>query len=141
MSIFVDPSKRFIIEILFDELLSPSNDVIGYKINLNGSCKAVCEAKGRNFAEMSAIIEEATIINAVTGNPLLRTSVLCKLVIASFFSTIKVIKKVEEENEEGEVVIVDNEEVFYPDKNNVGQMRYEVVKALTKKWLETTGGK
>jgi len=141
MSIFVDPSKRFIIEILFDELLSPSNDVIGYKINLNGSCKAVCEAKGRNFAEMSAIIEEATIINAVTGNPLLRTSVLCKLVIASFFSTIKVIKKVEEENEEGEVVIVDNEEVFYPDKNNVGQMRYELVKALTKKWLETTGGK
>ena len=141
MSIFVDPSKRFIIEILFDELLSPSNDVIGYKINQNGSCKAVCEAKGRNFAEMSAIIEEATIINAVTGNPLLRTSVLCKLVIASFFSTIKVIKKVEEENEEGEVVIVDNEEVFYPDKNNVGQMRYELVKALTKKWLETTGGK
>lgn len=141
MSIFVDPSKRFIIEILFDELLSPSNDVIGYKINLNGSCKAVCEAKGRNFAEMSAIIEEATIINAVTGNPLLRTSVLCKLVIASFFSTIKVIKKVEEENEVGEVVVVDNEEVFYPDKNNVGQMRYELVKALTKKWLETTGGK
>lgn len=141
MSIFVDPSKRFIIEIFFDELLSPSNDVIGYKINLNGSCKAVCEAKGRNFAEMSAIIEEATIINAVTGNPLLRTSVLCKLVIASFFSTIKVIKKVEEENEEGEIVIVDNEEVFYPDKNNVGQMRYELVKALTKKWLETTGGK
>lgn len=141
MSIFVDPSKRFIIEIFFDELLSPSNDVIGYKINLNGSCKAVCEAKGRNFAEMSAIIEEATIINAVTGNPLLRTSVLCKLVIASFFSTIKVIKKVEEENEEGEVVFVDNEEVFYPDKNNVGQMRYELVKALTKKWLETTGGK
>ena len=141
MSIFVDPTKRFNIEILFDELLSPSNDVIGYKINLNGSCKAVCEAKGRNFAEMSAIIEEATIINAVTGNPLLRTSVLCKLVIASFFSTIKVIKKVEEENEEGEVVIVDNEEVFYPDKNNVGQMRYELVKALTKKWLETTGGK
>jgi len=141
MSIFVDPSKRFNIEILFDELLSPSNDVIGYKINLNGSCKAVCEAKGRNFAEMSAIIEEATIINAVTGNPLLRTSVLCKLVIASFFSTIKVIKKVEEENEEGEVVIVDNEEVFYPNKNNVGQMRYELVKALTKKWLETTGGK
>jgi hypothetical protein len=90
---------------------------------------------------MSAIIEEATIINAVTGNPLLRTSVLCKLVIVSFFSTIKLIKKVEEENEEGEVVIVDNEEIFYPDKSNVGQIRYELVKALTKKWLEATGGK
>ncbi len=141
MSIFVDPSKRFIIELYFDELLSPSNDVIGYKINSNGSCKVICEAKGRNFAEMSAIIEEATIINAVTGNPLLRTSVLCKLVIASFFSTIKLNKKVEEENEEGEVVLVDNEEVFYPDKNNVSQMRYELVKALTKKWLEATGGK
>ena len=32
MSIFVDPSKRFIIELYFDELLSPSNDVIDIKL-------------------------------------------------------------------------------------------------------------
>jgi hypothetical protein len=32
-------------------------------------------------------------------------------------------------------------EVFYPDINNVNHIRYELVKALSKKWLELTGGK
>jgi hypothetical protein len=77
---------------------------------------------------MSSIIEDATIINSVTGNPLLRTSVLCKNIITSFFSVIKI--------KDG-----DNEETFYPDPHNVGLMRYELVKALSKKWLEMTGGK
>ena len=77
---------------------------------------------------MSNIIEEATIINSVTGNPLLRTSVLCKNIIASFFSVIRI--------KDG-----DSEETYYPDLNNVNMIRYELVKALSKKWLEMTGGK
>ena len=35
----------------------------------------------------------------------------------------------------------DNEETYYPDSNNVSMIRYELVKALSKKWLEMTGGK
>ena len=77
---------------------------------------------------MSNIIEEATIINSVSGQPLLRTSVLCTKIITSFFSVIKII--------EG-----DNVETYYPDLNNVSMIRYELVKALSKKWLEMTGGK
>jgi hypothetical protein len=77
---------------------------------------------------MSNIIEEATIINSVTGNPLLRTSVFCKNIITNFFSVIKI--------KDG-----DNEETYYPDSNNVSMIRYELVKALSKKWLEMTGGK
>jgi hypothetical protein len=77
---------------------------------------------------MSNIIEEATIINSVTGNPLLRTSVLCKKVISTFFSSIKIINGEETQT-------------FYPDPNSVNHMRYELVKALTKRWLEVTGGK
>ena len=77
---------------------------------------------------MSNIIEDATIINSVTGNPLLRTSVLCKNIIINFFSVIKI--------KDG-----DNVETYYPDPQNVNMIRYELVKALSKKWLEMTGGK
>jgi hypothetical protein len=77
---------------------------------------------------MSNIIEEATIINSVTGNPLLRTSVLCKNIITNFFSVIKIKEE-------------DNVETYYPDPHNVSMIRYELVKALSKKWLEMTGGK
>jgi hypothetical protein len=32
-------------------------------------------------------------------------------------------------------------ETYYPDPHNVNTIRYELVKALSKKWLEMTGGK
>ena len=104
------------------------DDVVCYKVHPNGKSQVVCDVKGRNFSDMSNIIEEATIINSVTGNPLLRTSILCKSIITNFFSVIRI-----RENE--------NEEVYYPDPNNVSYMRYELVKALSKKWLEMTSGK
>jgi hypothetical protein len=67
--------------------------------------------------------------------------VLCKLVVSTFFSSVKVITRTQETDSEGEVTLSENEEVFYPDKNSVNNMRYELVKILTKKWLELTGGK
>ena len=128
MSIFVDASKRFQISINFDEVKTENGDLICYKFSESGSNTVVCDVKARNFADMSHIIEEATIINSVSGNPLLRTSVLCKNIITNFFSVIKI--------KDG-----DNEETYYPDPNNVNMIRYELVKALSKKWLEMTGGK
>lgn len=128
MSIFIDPAKRFEIKLNCDEIKDEQGNILCYKIHSNGSSQIVCEAKGRSFNDMSNIIEEATIINSVTGNPLLRTSVLCKKVISTFFSSIKIINGEETQ-------------VFYPDPNSVNHMRYELVKALTKKWLEVTGGK
>ena len=141
MSIFVDASKRFQISINFDEVKTENGDLICYKFSESGSNTVVCDVKARNFADMSLIIEEATIINSVSGNPLLRTSVLCKLVVSTFFSSVKVITRTQETDNEGEVTLSENEEVFYPDKNSVNNMRYELVKILTKKWLELTGGK
>jgi len=141
MSIFVDASKRFQLSINFDEVKNENGDIICYKFSENGLCSVICDVKARNFADMSHIIEEATIINSVTGNPLLRTSVLCKLVISTFFSSVRVITRTQETDSKGKVTISENEEVFYPDKNSVNNMRYELVKVLTKKWLELTGGK
>ena len=141
MSIFVDATKRFQLKLNFDEVKTEEGELICFKFNENGLCTVVCDVKARNFADMSHIIEEATIINSVTGNPLLRTSVLCKLVVATFFSSIKVITRTESVDKKGNKTVTENEEVFYPDKNSVNNMRYELVKILTKKWLELTGGK
>jgi len=130
MSIFVDAGKRFELKLNCNIIKNDQGEVICYKIDSNGKSEISCDVKGRNFEDMSNIIEEATIINSVTGNPLLRTSILCKLIIARFFSSIR-IKDVDEEDTQ----------VFYPDPNNVSAMRYELVKALSKKWLEMTSGK
>lgn len=128
MSIFVDAGKRFELRLKCNIIKNDNEEVLCYKIDPNGSSEIICDVKGRNFSDMSNIIEDATIINSVTGNPLLRTSVLCKSIVASFFSVIKII--------DGE-----NVETYYPDTHNVGLMRYELVKALSKKWLEMTSGK
>jgi hypothetical protein len=128
MSIFVDAGKRFELKINCNIIKNNDGDILCYKIDPNGECEISCDVKGRNFADMSNIIEDATIINSVTGNPLLRTSVLCKNIIVNFFSVIKI-------REDGD------EQVYYPDPQNVNMIRYELVKALSKKWLEMTGGK
>ena len=128
MSIFVDAGKRFELKLFCNIVKNENGDILCYKIDPNGQCEISCDVKGRNFADMSNIIEDATIINSVTGNPLLRTSVLCKNIITNFFSVIKI--------RDGE-----NEETYYPDPHNVSMIIYELVKALSKKWLEMTGGK
>ena len=128
MSILVDAGKRFELRINCKVMRNNDGEVLCYKIDPNGDCVITCDVKGRNFSDMSNIIEDATIINSVTGNPLLRTSVFCKNIIVNFFSIIKI--------KDG-----DNEEVYYPDTNTVSMMRYELVKALSKKWLEMTSGK
>ena len=136
MSIFVDASKRFELRLKCNIIKDANNEVICYRINPEGLTTISCDVKARSFSEMSHIIEEATIINSVTGNPLLRTSVLCKLILSTFFSSIRITELVEIEDE-----MKEQTEVFYPDINNVNHIRYELVKALSKKWLELTGGK
>jgi hypothetical protein len=88
----------------------------------------ICDAKGRDFETMSNILEEATIINAVTGNPMVRTFVLCKLIILSFFSSWNL-----KDAETGNVVPITSE--------NIGKTRHEIVRALAQEWLKITSGK
>jgi hypothetical protein len=134
MSIFVNPEETFPVIIRFKiknvvnevitavKILKPSEESDDDTISL------ICDAKGRDFETMSNILEEATIINAVTGNPMVRTFVLCKLIILSFFSSWNL-----KDAETGNVVPITSE--------NIGKTRHEVVRALAQEWLKITSGK
>ena len=134
MSIFVNPEETFPVIIRFKiknvvnevitavKILKPSEESDDDTISL------ICDAKGRDFETMSNILEEATIINAVTGNPMVRTFVLCKLIILSLFSSWNL-----KDAETGNVVPITSE--------NIGKTRHEVVRALAQEWLKITSGK
>jgi hypothetical protein len=134
MSIFVNPEETFPVIIRF-KIKNVVNDVItSVKIlkpneeSDDDTVSLICDAKGRDFETMSNILEEATIINAVTGNPMVRTFVLCKLIILSFFSSWNL-----KDAETGNVVPITSE--------NIGKTRHEVVRALAQEWLKITSGK
>jgi hypothetical protein len=134
MSIFVNPEETFPVIIRF-KIKNVVNDVItSVKIlkpneeSDDDTVSLICDAKGRDFETMSNILEEATIINAVTGNPMVRTFVLCKLIILSFFSSWNL-----KDAETGNVVPITSE--------NIGKTRHEIVRALAQEWLKITSGK
>jgi hypothetical protein len=134
MSIFVNPEETFPVIIRF-KIKNVVNDVITSVKILKSSEESdddtvslVCDARGRDFETMSNILEEATIINAVTGNPMVRTFVLCKLIILSFFSSWNL-----KDAETGNVVQITSE--------NIGKTRHEIVRALAQEWLKITSGK
>jgi len=134
MSIFVNPEETFPVIIRF-KIKNVVNDVItAVKILKSNeesddyTVSLICDAKGRDFETMSNILEEATIINAVTGNPMVRTIVLCKLIILSFFSSWNL-----KDAETGNVVPITSE--------NIGKTRHEIVRALAQEWLKITSGK
>jgi len=134
MSIFVNPEETFPVIIRF-KIKNVVNDVItSVKIlkpneeSDDDTVSLICDAKGRDFETMSNILEEATIINAVTGNPMVRTFVLCKLIILSFFSSWNL-----KDAETGNIVPITSE--------NIGKTRHEIIRALAQEWLKITSGK
>jgi hypothetical protein len=134
MSIFVNPEETFPVIIRF-KIKNIVNDVVtSVKIlksneeSDDDTISLICDAKGRDFETMSNILEEATIINAVTGNPMVRTFVLCKLIILSFFSSWNL-----KDAETGNIVPITSE--------NIGKTRHEIIRALAQEWLKITSGK
>ena len=63
MSIFVDAGKRFELKLNCKIIKNENGEVLFYKIDPNGESEISCDVKGRNFEDMSNIIEEATIIH------------------------------------------------------------------------------
>ena len=134
MSIFVNPEETFPVIIRF-KIKNVVNDVVtAVKILKSNeesdedTISLICDAKGRDFETMSNILEEASIINAVTGNPMVRTFVLCKLIVLSFFTSWNL-----KDAETGNIVPITSE--------NIGKTRHEIVRALAQEWLKITSGK
>jgi len=127
MGIFVN-NNLFDIEIYYKEIYH--NDIfVSIKVLdkfENGTFKLVCKAKGRDFETMSKILEESTILNSITGSPMLRVSQFYKLVVRNF------IKKITIESEINEEVEVTAE--------NINNMHYDLVKNIAKNWMIVTGG-
>jgi hypothetical protein len=124
MSIFIN--NNFEIVFKYNNIIK-DNYLIGCKIDENGSFTLIAKAKGRDFETMSKIIEDSSIINSVNGKPMLRTSVLCKNIILKFITEIRI------ESEELSSNIV-------PTTENIKDMDFNIVKQISKKWLEITSG-
>lgn len=79
----------------------------------------------RDFDSMSKIIEDCSIINSVTGKPLLRASSFIKKIAETY------IKRVILKSETEEIDILIN-------SSSVSKMHYDFVKLISSKWLELT---
>lgn len=128
MSIIIDKNSTFEIQLSGSYVVDSNDKIIGFKILPQGNIKIRCICTGRDFERMSNVVEAASIINAINGKPMLRTSVLCRLIVINFINEIEVASETEKQN-------------FKVDANLVNQIQYDVIKAISQKWLEVTDGR
>lgn len=126
MSILVDKNKKFNFE--FNTQFKYLNDeIIGFKLKNDGEVKIKFSFTNRDFETMSNIIEDSSIINSVTGKPLLRSSVFTKLIVLNYIKEITI----ESENYNAS---------FQINNQNISNIHYDLIKFLAMKWLELTDG-
>ena len=125
MGIFIN-SSLFEFEINFDELLI-EDVLVGIKVSNQGKSKLICKAKGRDFDTMSKILEDSTVLNSVNGTAMLRVSNFYKLIIKNFIKEMYLITD-------------DNKEEIIINSDNINSIHYNLVKAISKKWMALTGG-
>lgn len=125
MGIFIN-SSLFEFEINFDELLI-EDVLVGIKVSNQGKSKLICKARGRDFDTMSKILEDSTVLNSVNGTAMLRVSNFYKLIIKNFIKEMYLITD-------------DNKEEIIINSDNINSIHYNLVKAISKKWMALTGG-
>lgn len=127
MGIFVN-NNLFDIKIYYKEIYH--NDIlVSVKILNNyedGAFTILCKAKGRDFETMSKILEESTILNSITGSPMLRISQFYKLVVRNFIKKMIISSEIDEEID--------------ITAENINNMHYDIVKNISKNWMMITGG-
>lgn len=128
MSIFVE--DKFPITIKFAYISGKDGIVTGVRLlspeaEGDSVCTVTCDASGRDFDTMSQIMEDATIINHITGKSMIRNRVLCRLVVLRCLKNFR--------DGDNNVIEVTAE--------NIGKIHYEIVRALARIWLSKTSGK
>lgn len=134
MSIFVDPQATFRIILKFKEAKNSDGDVVGIIVlpddsNDPEAFECICETKGRDFENMSAVMEACTAINHTNGKPVIQISKFCKMILMRFFVSWNIY-----ETSESDRPIPINSET-------ISNVHYKVVRSLARKWLLMTDGK
>lgn len=132
MSIFIDKKQTFEVAVKIKLTSDEMGNATGLKI-LPDDCDdadashIICRAEGRDFERMSRIMEQSTVINGVTGEPMVHHSVLARLVLQVFFT-------------EWNLVDEETQEPIPIDTKTINTMHYSLVSALARKWLKQTSG-
>ena len=134
MGIFVDPNHTFAITVKFQDVYDENGSHTGVRILKHdavgdGVQTVICDAIGRDGDAMSHVEEETSVINHITGEPMIKVGRFCRLIILYFFRHWNCY---EDEAMEIELPINDH---------NVGRLHYDVRKALARQWLQKTCGK
>lgn len=124
MSILVDKNKKFTLN-LIGNFKFLNDEIIGFKLDENGSVNITASFVNRDFETMSKVIEESSIINSVTGKPLLRTSVFTKLIMINFFKELKI---------ESDILNLN----ISINQETINRLHYDFVKHCAMKWLQLT---
>ncbi len=133
MSIFVDPNQTFPIKIKFKEEYDDNGIEAGVRVfspETEGEDiqELVCHAVGRDFDNMSRILEEATVINHINGKPMLRASVLCRKIVLVFFRSWNFL-----DDATGQPIPL--------NVDSVSRLHHTVVTGLARRWLLKTSGR
>jgi len=130
MSVFISKDP-FEIEIYFRPIINASGQLISIIIlpdNTKPDTQILkCLVVGRDFDNMSRILESASIINHINGETLVRKSVFYRSIILKFFQAWNLY------DANGNMVPIEN--------HIVGKMHDTLIRALAKKWLKVTSGK
>jgi len=130
MSVFISDDP-FEFKVYFKSTLNTAGQLISLVILPDASDKEAqtikCWVVGRDFDNMSRILENSSIINHINGETLVRKSVFYRAIILKFFKTWNLY------DENGQMVPIEN--------HLVSKMHDTLIRALAKKWLRVTSGK
>ena len=132
MSVFVDPNKTINLNVKLKYTVNESGEKVFFRVldeeyeeKADENIELIeCKVKYRDYDTMSKILEEATIINHVNAQPMIRMWMFRRLIILNFFKswTLK--------NEEGNIMSINSD--------NIGKIQYSVIKLLADKWIKET---
>lgn len=134
MSIFVDPNDTFPLSVRYVPLFAEVEGVrrqTGVRIVRDGSSPEgyrdlECEVAGRDHDTMSHVMEDSTVINHRSNDPMVRTRIFSQYVILRFFRSWNAADEAT-----GDPIEINPDAVRY--------MHHSLVRALVRKWLDATG--
>lgn len=128
MSLFIDPNNTFEIRLKIRTVDEAGIEFVSEDTVSDDCQEIICRCKGRDFETMSRILEDATIINHITGAPMVRTRNLYRGIICGFVRQWNLVDETS-----GKPLTIT------PDV--VGQMHDDVPRAIARRWMQKTSGR